>query len=241
MRDIMLLLTEMENEKIKINNMPKFSVLLSEINKLLHIIKTCDNAKEADEYFNLLAKIQQFVARTIMIDGLEVCDGLWRIFKDFDRIDTPSLREQIFQQIKAELYTLTTEPCDSKREELLFIFNSKTDLYILRKITSLRILNMAYFLLEDAKHNNIKLLKGFLSDSTQLWLLNNYSYLQKKNITITLGKESEIGNPNAPVFELTINQLNYILDRWQEALEKRPNKVIITKDDKSEIKVEFED
>jgi hypothetical protein len=35
--------------------------------------------------------------------------------------------------------------------------------------------------------------------------------------------------------------MNYIFDRWKEALEKKPNKIIITKDDKGRITVVFED
>jgi len=45
--------------------------------------------------------------------------------------------------------------------------------------------------------------------------------------------------PDAPVFETTINELDYILDRWQEACEKKPKKIIITHDN-GKITVDFE-
>ncbi len=71
----------------------------------------------------------------------------------------------------------------------------------------------------------------------------NYSHVEKHGDKITI--EFEIDHfeetPNAPIFELTLSQMNYILDRWQEALEQKPNKIIITKDDNGEITVVFED
>jgi hypothetical protein len=72
---------------------------------------------------------------------------------------------------------------------------------------------------------------------------SNYSGLEKHGDKITIQFEYDWFHetPGAPVFELTLAQMNYILDRWQEALEKKPNKIIITKDDSGEIKVEFED
>ena len=72
---------------------------------------------------------------------------------------------------------------------------------------------------------------------------SNYSGLEKHGDKITIQFEYDWFHetPGAPVFELTLTQMNYILDRWQEALEKKPNKIIITKDDNGEIKVEFED
>lgn len=71
----------------------------------------------------------------------------------------------------------------------------------------------------------------------------NYSHVEKHGDKVTI--EFEIDHfeetPNAPVFELTVDQMRYILDHWKEALEKRPNKIIITKDDHGAITVEFED
>ena len=72
---------------------------------------------------------------------------------------------------------------------------------------------------------------------------SNYSHLERhdNNITIAFDYDWFHETPNAPIFELTLSQMNYILDRWQEALEQKPNKIIITKDDNGEITVVFED
>jgi hypothetical protein len=75
------------------------------------------------------------------------------------------------------------------------------------------------------------------------WGYGGYAHIEQKNDQISIGFAIDQFNetPGAPVFELTLKQMDYILDRWQEALEKKPNKIIITKDDNGEIKVEFED
>ena len=41
--------------------------------------------------------------------------------------------------------------------------------------------------------------------------------------------------------KITKKQLIHILDCWQKALNEKPNKIVITKDDNDEIKVDFED
>lgn len=71
----------------------------------------------------------------------------------------------------------------------------------------------------------------------------NYSHLEKKEFTVHIFFEYDWFHqtPGTPVFELTPEQMNYILDRWQEALDKKPNKIIITKSDNGQIKVEFKD
>ena len=90
--------------------------------------------------------------------------------------------------------------------------------------------------------SNVDFIRGWLKDPTRLTCGGNYSHVEKHGDKITI--ESELDHfyetPNAPVFELSLAQMNYILDRWAEALEKKPNKIIITKDDNGEIKVDFE-
>ena len=75
------------------------------------------------------------------------------------------------------------------------------------------------------------------------WGYGGYAHIEQngEHISIGFAIDQFHETPGAPVFELTLTQMNYILDRWQEALEKKPNKIIITKDDNGEITVEFED
>ena len=72
---------------------------------------------------------------------------------------------------------------------------------------------------------------------------SNYSGLEKDgdNITIAFEYDWFHETPGAPVFKLTIAQMNYILDKWQDVLQKKPNKIVITKNDTGEIRVEFKD
>ena len=91
--------------------------------------------------------------------------------------------------------------------------------------------------------SNVDYFKKWLTDATWIETGGDYSHVEKHGDKITI--EFEIDHfyetPDAPVFELSVTQMNYVLDRWKEALEKKPNKIIITKNDNGEIKVDFED
>jgi hypothetical protein len=91
--------------------------------------------------------------------------------------------------------------------------------------------------------SDIKSWKEWINDPENHSVSSNYSGLEKNGNSVTIAFEHDwfYETPGAPVFELTIAQMNYILDSWKEALEKKPNKIIIIKDDKGGIKVEFED
>ena len=90
---------------------------------------------------------------------------------------------------------------------------------------------------------NVDFFKKWLADPSRTESGGNYSHIEKhgENITIAFDYDWFHETPGAQVFELTVSQMNYILDRWQEALEQKPNKIIITKDDNGEITVVFED
>ena len=108
--------------------------------------------------------------------------------------------------------------------------------------TSEAILYLGGFLCFDVGIN-VDFFKKWLIDPSRLESGGDYSHVEKKDNKILIAFDYDWFHetPDAPVFELTLTQMNYILDRWKEALEKKPNKIIITKDDNGEIKVEFED
>ena len=85
--------------------------------------------------------------------------------------------------------------------------------------------------------------REWINDQKSKDVGSNYSHLEKHDNSIFIAFEIDYFNetPDAPVFELSVTQMNYVLDRWKEALEKKPNKIIITKNDNGEIKVDFED
>jgi hypothetical protein len=114
--------------------------------------------------------------------------------------------------------------------------------YIPGEHTSTAILYLGGFLCFDVG-SDIKSWKEWINNPETHSVGSNYSGLEKNDNTVTIAFEYDwfYETPGAPVFELTIAQMNYILDRWKDALEKKPNKIIVTKDDNSEIKMEFED
>ena len=122
------------------------------------------------------------------------------------------------------------------------IFKRTQDFYNIGDKTSEAILYLGGFLRFDVG-GNVKFFKKWLANPSRLESGGDYSHIEKHNDKILIAFEYDWFHetPDAPIFELTIDQLNYVLDRWAEALEKKPNKIIITKDDNGEIKVEFED
>lgn len=99
------------------------------------------------------------------------------------------------------------------------------------------------FLSDDVGCHAIKFYKEWLNNPEDVEGGGNYSHLEKRDgkVIIAFVYDWFYETPGAEVFELTIDQLNYILDRWQEACEKKPKKVIITRDDEAKITVDFED
>jgi len=91
--------------------------------------------------------------------------------------------------------------------------------------------------------SSVEFFKEWLSDPSRLESGGDYSHVEKQGNIITIAFDYDWFHetPGAPVFTLTLKQMNYILDRWKEALEKKPNKIVITKHDNNEITVDFEE
>ena len=117
------------------------------------------------------------------------------------------------------------------------------DSYVHSKSSSEAIGYLAGFLHCDVGRSHITFFKEWLSDPTWIVTGGDYSHVEKHGNKVTV--EFELDHfeevPNAPIFELTVEQMGYILDRWDEAIKKQPNKIIITKDDTGKITVDFED
>lgn len=109
----------------------------------------------------------------------------------------------------------------------------------------------------ESSSDAIGYLGGFLcydvgkdTKSWKEWVINpknfnissNYSHLERDadKIFITFEYNWFHEIPNSPIFETNTEELIYILDRWQEACEKKPNRIIITRDD-GKVTVDFED
>lgn len=227
----------MENEEHTIDNAPRLSLLLDEINKLLLTMAESKNVDQADQYFDLLAIAQKFVAKTIMSDQIEVPDGLWKFFKDFDRIDTQVQRNYILNEIKYGHYTLPSmQSC--KNDKIKLVLNKKTDLYSIKDVSSFQSLLLAHFLVDDIGCTGIYDWKKTINNPSKTWLEGEYIYLTKTNGNILLGKKNELNANDAKVFTTNSKQLNYILDCWQKACEEKPNNILITLD-KDQLTIDF--
>jgi hypothetical protein len=115
------------------------------------------------------------------------------------------------------------------------------DFYIPSESTSDAIHYLGGFLCFDVG-GNVDSWRQWVNDPEKHSVSSNYSGLEKYGDKITIQFEYDWFHetPGAPVFKLTLEQMNYILASWQEALEKKPNKIVITKDDNGKITVEFE-
>jgi hypothetical protein len=128
------------------------------------------------------------------------------------------------------------------------IINFKEDYFYPGEHTSSAvsgILYLAGFLCIDVGSSVDYIKKAFNDPSEQKyeWGYGGYSHIEQNgnNISIGFAIDQFYETPGAPVFTLTLKQMNYILDRWKEALEKKPNKIVITKHDNDEITVDFEE
>ena len=117
------------------------------------------------------------------------------------------------------------------------------DVYLTSQSTSVSISHLGHFLTDDVGCRANKFYKEWLNNPEVIEGGGNYSTLIKHGNKVKIYFEYdhfEHGEA-AMSLEITIDQLNYILDRWQEACEKKPNKIIITRDDRGKITVDFED
>lgn len=109
MENLQSLLQEIENEQIKSNVLPKLDLLLNEINFLILKIKFCQNAQEAEGYFDLLDKIQLVVATLQHKYGVHLSKSFKKFIVDFGRLHEAKEREQLFNAIKKEHYTYESQ------------------------------------------------------------------------------------------------------------------------------------
>lgn len=103
-----------------------------------------------------------------------------------------------------------------------------------------KIIHLAYWLSDDVGCWGIESWKNFVRDPNRNWTSSNYSSLEKEDNIITIGFEGDMMLDNPEVFITNAEELTYILDRWQEACEKKPKKITITRDN-GKVTVDFED
>jgi len=118
-------------------------------------------------------------------------------------------------------------------ETLIFEYDNKCGHYHLKKYSNQGMFHLAFFLTDDVGCDGVGSFKEWINDPTQIATSSNYSYLEKDEddpSKTIIGCEVEEGEPGEVVFETTIKQLNYILDRWGQLCKEKPKEIIITRD-----------
>ncbi|MBF0525443.1 MAG: hypothetical protein HQK56_10150 [Deltaproteobacteria bacterium] len=77
-----------------------------EIRSILLAITFCEEAEDANDYFQTLDQVQTVLARLVFKKGLRVTHNLTEFVRDFDRIDDADLRRHLFSKIKDGEYFL---------------------------------------------------------------------------------------------------------------------------------------
>ncbi len=100
------------------------------------------------------------------------------------------------------------------------------------KTSSVGVANLAHFLTDDVG-SDVDLWKKWISDPNNRWTNSNYSSLEKEGNAIRIWFECDYDSddPNVEYFETTAEELNLILDKWKEVMEKLPAMVTITRED----------
>ena len=116
--------------------------------------------------------------------------------------------------------------------EKLIFERSEDNFYHKEQATTLGISHLGSFFTDDVGCHNIEFYKEWLNNPEDTEGGGNYSHLEKQDGKVIISFEYDwfYETPGAEVFELTIEQLDYILDHWKEVCEKKPKKVIITRD-----------
>ncbi len=110
MERIKKLIKEIEAENISAKKEHLLLYLPKYVEEVLLKIRACANIQEAEYYFSILEDAKHLVAIIISEDKVEVSDPLWKLYKDFDRIDDKEWREYLFNKIKTGKYSLSGEP-----------------------------------------------------------------------------------------------------------------------------------
>lgn len=127
-------------------------------------------------------------------------------------------------------------------DKLVLKYNPQFNFYTNELFSDLKITHLGNFLTDDVGCRSVHFYKDWLNNPDDIEGGGNYSHLEKHDNKITIAFEYDWfhDTPGAEVFETTIAELNHILDRWQEACEKKPKRIIITRD-QGKVTVDFED
>ena len=114
-------------------------------------------------------------------------------------------------------------------EYIVMVFYDLRDTYAPSEYSSDDVYNLGRFLFNDVGHNS-ETYKVKLNEAN--WDLINFEYTFLKNhgnqIAI-YSRHTYNNDSDSLVFKLTLKQLLHVLDKWQEAIEKRVEKFIVEK------------
>lgn len=118
-------------------------------------------------------------------------------------------------------------------EKLTLKLIAGKNFYWVEEHSDLKLVHLGHWLIDDVGCDGIMAWKEWMNDSSKLGTAGNYGYIEKNAESVMLWFVYDYFENvlQAPVFETSVRELNYVLDRWQEACEKKPKKIIITCDD----------
>ncbi len=106
-------------------------------------------------------------------------------------------------------------------------------LYFPQKTSSSAASNLAHFLNDDVGSIGYPYLKEFVNSSQEYDdACGNYAHVEKIGNVFRIWFEYDYSHdiPGAEYFETTVEELNLILDKWQEVMEKLPAMVTIMRE-----------
>lgn len=90
-------------EDIGLSLSRNFSLLSQKIKYIVSKIKNCETLHTAEEYFDLLDRIQGVLARLAFGEEIGIPDRLRKFVSDFDNLE--GNKEYLFEEIRGERYT----------------------------------------------------------------------------------------------------------------------------------------
>ena len=104
---LQVLLQEMVNFPTRDNVLPKYHIVLKEIQSLLSQIKITDSLISADNFFDQLEEIQSPLSVLVFKEKIDEYPSINKFVRDFDRIDDIRMRKYMFNDIKHNNYSLS--------------------------------------------------------------------------------------------------------------------------------------
>lgn len=103
------LLQAMVDYPTRDNVLPKYQIVLNELDAIICKIKKSHDFASANKYFDQLQEIQAPLSRLVFKEKIDDYDSINKFVRDFDRIDDKELRQEMFELIQEGKYSIHDE------------------------------------------------------------------------------------------------------------------------------------